>query len=1474
MHCARAIAHTGYSGLSCQTADACTASTNSQKDGTDGEFYCINGGTIGGTTGSCTCTSCDTGYSGVSCQTADVCTASADPSKVDGTDGEFYCIHGGTIGGTTDSCTCTSCDTGYSGLSCQTPDACTASTNSLKDGTDGVFYCINGGTIGGTTGSCTCTSCDTGYSGLSCQTPDACTASADSLKDGTDGEFYCIHGGTIGGTTGSCECTDCDTGYSGLSCQTAGACTASSDPSKDGTDGEFYCINGGTIGGTTGSCECTCAAGYEGANCQTNIDECASNPCVHGVCTDGINAYTCDCVECNDSLDSLCDTPGVATGFTGDNCDECDEGKGHNVTTGKCEVCPEDWVNNVLSTSSVNNQVSHDAQCALLSCDPGFGQTSDTWNTTDTSPDSGNCIACTNNTVSPGGQGQCVECGALTANDLKSACVDCAGTVNGDAGLHTLTMTDSYTDGWAGATIIVGDSNGVETSHTLSGTHAKPNTGASYTINICDIAYVRPGAPGDYPEERSFSITLDGTEVFSVTGEWNGNIDDGPWASKNCPTAPNAGSACKWWADPTPTCIDPAHVWTGTQCVTPGKACTADEIWNDASVASGECTDCPVATPKAVDNACTACSGSTPMWTGTACVTVENVCNPYEIWKQTSLTEGHCEPCDIATPKAVDNVCTACPSDNPAWTGTACETVENVCNPGETWNQTSLTEGHCENCLAATPIAVDNVCTACPPSKSVWDGTACVEFCPGGQKWDGVSGCVPSGCAAETPRWVDVLGYREAANQVKYCHSTSDYKQVKLISRLSVSDCRGFCNDHSTSYLGHHGDYLYKTTVLSPNSMATCLCARAMEICRVPSPDYLMSNYGYVRYEWGLTEGACEACPGASNWNTTHCVDQCGVEDGDDSCVDACGVPNGDGSTCLDECAPNPCVHGTCTDGINEYTCDCGDTGFTGDNCDECVEGKGHNVTTGKCEVCPEDWVNNQVSHNASCALLSCDPGFGQTSDVSVAWDPTNPSNTTGNCIACTGNTVSPGGQGQCVECGALTANDLKSTCLDACGVPNGDDSTCTDCAGVLHGTAFLDDCGNCVGVQIGSDIDGAAGDQKGYSVSLSGDGTIMAVGAWGNDDAGDNAGHVRVYQNVQGTWTNIGEIDGAAAGDFSGTSVSLSGNGSVVAIGAYGHHSLRGHVRVFQRDETVDLGWKQLGGDIDGAIMSVRSGYSVSLSDDGMTIAIGAPKHFYQYKQGLVTVHILVADKWELQAQMKPWQYSAEEGHSVSLSADGKVVAMGARGKWMGNNPNTGHVRVFQNVEGVWSQIGTDIYGAAANDYSGHSVSLSDDGSVVAIGALYNDAGGDNAGHVRVYQRDETVPLGWKQLGLDIDGEAVSDLSGYSVSLSGDGTILAIGAPMDDNDGGENAGQVRVYQWGDSWTQLAEFYGKAGADQSGFSVSLSADGSTVAIGAPLHDGKGHVRVYSLPNAAACTDCNGVLKGDAVLDQCGVCDGD
>jgi uncharacterized protein YjbI with pentapeptide repeats len=400
---------------------------------------------------------------------------------------------------------------------------------------------------------------------------------------------------------------------------------------------------------------------------------------------------------------------------------------------------------------------------------------------------------------------------------------------------------------------------------------------------------------------------------------------------------------------------------------------------------------------------------------------------------------------------------------------------------------------------------------------------------------------------------------------------------------------------------------------------------------------------------------------------------------------------------------------------------------------------------------------------------------------------------------------------------------------------------------------------------QLGTDIDGeAAFDESGRSVSLSSDGTIMAIGAYGNDASGSASGHVRVYQyNTDSTsWTKMGQdIDGEGAYDYSGWSVSLSSDGTIMAIGAYGNDgtgSNSGHVRVYEYSGGT---WNQMGTDIDGEAANDNSGISVSLSSDGLSVAIGA--HYNDANgsnSGHVRVYQYSGGTWtQLGGDIDGEATSDRSGTSVSLSSDGSIVAIGAiynDGNTGNTNDNRGHVRVYQYSGGTWNKMGTDIDGEAASDRSGTSVSLSSDGSIVAIGAIYNDGNGNDSGHVRVYEYSGGT---WNKMGTDIDGEAASDRSGTSVSLSSDGSIVAIGAIYNDGNGNDS-GHVRVYEYsGGTWNKMGtDIDGEAAYDNSGYSVSLSGDGTIVAIGAIYNDGSGsdsgHVRVYDVSNGYSLTE--------------------
>ena len=381
---------------------------------------------------------------------------------------------------------------------------------------------------------------------------------------------------------------------------------------------------------------------------------------------------------------------------------------------------------------------------------------------------------------------------------------------------------------------------------------------------------------------------------------------------------------------------------------------------------------------------------------------------------------------------------------------------------------------------------------------------------------------------------------------------------------------------------------------------------------------------------------------------------------------------------------------------------------------------------------------------------------------------------------------------------------------------------------------------------QLGQDIDGEAlNDRTGRSVSLSSDGNTVAIGAFYNDGNGTSAGHTRVYRFGGTTWSQLGQdIDGEASGDQSGTSVSLSTDGMTVAIGApfndgYGDRS--GHARVYRFGGAV---WSQLGQDIDGEAEGDRSGYSVTLSSDGGTVVIGAT---YNDGNGNIAGHVRVyrfdGATWsQLGQDIDGATEGDQSGYSVSLSSNGETVAIGAPYN-DGYGANSGHVRVYRFGGTTWSQLGQDIDGEVEGDEFGWSVSLSSNGNTVAIGAPYNDGNGNSAGHTRVYRFGGTS---WAQLGQDIDGEAEGDLNGRSVSLSSNGETVAIGAIYNGGNG-NSAGHTRVYRFGEtSWAQLGEdIDGEAEGDISGRSVSLSSNGMTVAIGAVGNDElKGHVRVY------------------------------
>ncbi len=331
---------------------------------------------------------------------------------------------------------------------------------------------------------------------------------------------------------------------------------------------------------------------------------------------------------------------------------------------------------------------------------------------------------------------------------------------------------------------------------------------------------------------------------------------------------------------------------------------------------------------------------------------------------------------------------------------------------------------------------------------------------------------------------------------------------------------------------------------------------------------------------------------------------------------------------------------------------------------------------------------------------------------------------------------------------------------------------------------------------------------------------------------------------------TQIGsDIIGDNPGDLAGNVV-LSKDGTTLAVGAYMNSSGKtqnGQVRVFR---SVSGAWVQIGSDIIGDVDNERSGEILAISSNGEILAIGSRQKNSGAGQVKVFRYNQIPGTWtQIGADINGDTAGDNFGRSISLSHDGNVISIGAVYYDIPFR-SAGQVKIFKNVADTWFQIGSDILGESDSDYS-YVTSLSSDGSTVAIGAARVDVGGDgDIGYVRIFKNTSGT---WVQVGLNIIGESGGDLSGSTVSLSANGSIVAIGATRNSFPGivGRRSGHVRVYKFNSgstSWIQMGQDVDGAASEDAAAYVSISDNGLRIAVGAPYNDDNGtdagQVKIY------------------------------
>ena len=269
------------------------------------------------------------------------------------------------------------------------------------------------------------------------------------------------------------------------------------------------------------------------------------------------------------------------------------------------------------------------------------------------------------------------------------------------------------------------------------------------------------------------------------------------------------------------------------------------------------------------------------------------------------------------------------------------------------------------------------------------------------------------------------------------------------------------------------------------------------------------------------------------------------------------------------------------------------------------------------------------------------------------------------------------------------------------------------------------------------------------------------------------------------------------------GTGVAVSADGSIVAVGAPGNNE-DSFVRVFKY---INNDWQQLGNDIVNESVLEKVGSSVSLSADGKTIAIGAVDGG-NLDEGVIRIYQFINDKWEKQGEDivgDGTQFYL--GYKVILTPNAKFLAATA---YRNNSSKKGTVKVYENISGTWTQRGTSLEGEFNYDAFGYSIDLSDDGNVLAIA---------NKGRqkVKVFKFSNND---WIQIGNDFTDLKTTTREFISVSLSSNGNRVAVGSSTG----------VSIYENNnDSWNLVGNkiSYGSVN--------SISSDGTKIAISSPYN---------------------------------------
>lgn len=391
--------------------------------------------------------------------------------------------------------------------------------------------------------------------------------------------------------------------------------------------------------------------------------------------------------------------------------------------------------------------------------------------------------------------------------------------------------------------------------------------------------------------------------------------------------------------------------------------------------------------------------------------------------------------------------------------------------------------------------------------------------------------------------------------------------------------------------------------------------------------------------------------------------------------------------------------------------------------------------------------------------------------------------------------------------------------------------------------------------------------------ISINSDGTVLAV-------IDNKLSKISLYTYEQSTmlWSNTGSISVTDTVN----NCALSGDGTKIIIGMP-EAGTNGIVKIYHNNLNI---WSQIGSNITGENTSDNAGFSVDINYDGSIIAVASTTtiktvNIFDPMSGLISISGRSTKGnvrlFEFNTSTTSWdstgkvegivssygggfgasQFGHGFGYSISLNNSGTIIAVGEP-EIINNDPNTnsGRVFVYKYENGSWKSIGL-ISGISLGSYSGHSVSLNGEGNVLAFSApKYNN----NSGNVRIYNYDDST-LTWSMVS-SING-STNSLFGNSLSLNYNGDKLLIGSPLYTISNCTEMGNSTLYTVNNNvWSKSIDISGGYSYVNSGHNVLLNNSGNRLFISSPgyTHLFQGQIWVYNISNNAKINNNNLILS--------------